>query len=136
MMKTALVLGLVTVRTPRDLDALGLQTEIAGVVVGAVSLLLAAAVAQAIKFQGGKNPKDPSKRRLWFWLLMAAGAVGFFLVNFYVIQPTVAPNLQPQFMNVNAIGTVIVIGTHVLGGFLLSKAFSTGKLASWFPSSR
>lgn len=136
MMKTALVLGLVTVRTPRELDALALQTEIAAAAVGAVFLILAAAIAQAIKFEGGKNPKDPAKRRLWFWVLMAAAAASFFLVNFFVIQPTVALNLQSQFMNVNAIGTVIVLVTYVLGGFLLSKAFSTGKLASWFPSSR
>jgi uncharacterized membrane protein len=125
-----------TVRTPRELDELTLQTYVAGAIVGAIFLLLAATIAQAIKFEGGANPKDPRKRRLCFWFLMIASFAAFFLYNLFAVAPTVSTNLQGRFMTTNVIGSVIVIVTYVVGGFVLSKIFSTGKLANWFSSGR
>ena len=34
-----------------------------------VFLLIAALVSNAIKFEGGANPKDPGKRKMWFWII-------------------------------------------------------------------
>ena len=125
-----------TVRTPRELDELTLQTYVVGAVVGAIFLLLAATISQAIKFEGGAHPKDPRKRRLCFWFLMFVSFAAFFLYNLFAVAPTVSTNLQARFMTTNVIGSVIVIVTYVVGGFVLSKIFSTGKLANWFSSGR
>ena len=130
------IFAVFTVRTPRELDELTVQTYILGAVVGAIFLLLAATIAQAIKFEGGAHPKDPRKRRLCFWFLMIVSFATFFLYNYFAVAPTVSTNLQARFMTTNLIGSVIVIGVYVVGGFVLSKIFSTGKLANWFSSSR
>lgn len=135
-MTNLLVLSVITVRTPRDLDALALQTYISGAIVGGIFLLLAAIIARAIKFEGGAHPKDPGKRRLWFWVLMVASFASFFLYNLFLVAPTVALNLQGLFMTTNLIGSAIAPVTYLVGGFALSKIFSTGKLANWFSSGR
>lgn len=135
-MTMLLAAPVITVQTPRDLDALALQTYIAGAVVGGVFLILAAIIAQAIKFEGGAHPRDPRKRRLCFWSLMVVSFATFFLYNYFVVAPTVSTNLQARFMTTNVIGSAIVIAIYVVGGFVLSKIFSTGKLANWFSSGR
>ena len=133
---TLLADTVITVRTPRDFDALSLQTYIIGAVVGAVFLILATIIAKAIKFEGGAHPRDPRKRRLSFWSLMVVSFATFFLYNYFAVAPTVSINLQARFMTTNVIGSVIVIAVYVVGGFVLSKIFSTGKLANWFSSGR
>ena len=32
-------------------------------------LLIAAIIASIIKYEPGANPKDPRKRKIWFWVL-------------------------------------------------------------------
>ena len=32
-----------------------------------VFLLLAALISKMIAYEGGTNPKDPGKRKMWFW---------------------------------------------------------------------
>ncbi len=135
-MMTTMFFALVTVRTPRDLDALSLQTYVLGAVVGLVFLALAAIIAHAIKFEGGARPKDPGKRRLWFWLLLIVSFVSFFLYNMFIVAPTVSLNLQSRFLTANLVGSAIDIATYVVAGFVLGKIFSTGKLANWFSSGR
>ena len=136
MMTSILLASVITIRTPRDLDALTLQTYVAGAVVGAIFLLLAVTIAQTIKFEGGAHPRDPGKRRLWFWLLMVTSFAAFFLYNLFGVAPNVAANLQGMFMTTNLIGSAIVVATYLVGGFVLSKIFATGKLASWFSVGR
>ena len=130
------ILGLVTVKTPAQLDALSMQTYIFGAIAGAVFLLIAAMIANSIKFEGCSNPKDPGKRRMWFWILMFLSFVAFFLYNMFFVAKTISPNLQSKFMTTNIIGSVIALVVYLILGFILSKAFSTGKLGNWFSSKR
>ena len=126
------ILGFITVRTPQQLNALSMQTYIFGAIVGIIFLALAALIANAIKFQGGSNPKDPRKRRIWFWVLLVVSFIAFFLYNLFGVAPTVSNNLQSDFMNAYVIGTVITIAVYLVLGFILSKTFRTGKLGNWF----
>ena len=128
------ILGMITVKTPAQLDSLSMQTYILGAIVGVVFLLIAAIIASAIKYEGGSKPKDPGKRRLWFWILLFLSFAGFFLYNMYIVSKTVAPNLQPKFMIINIIGSAIAVVAYLILGFVISKIFSTGKLGSWFSS--
>jgi len=61
-------LALISVKTPKQLDALDIQTYIFAAVASLLFLLIAAAIASMIKFEGGSKPSDPGKRRLWFWV--------------------------------------------------------------------
>jgi len=128
------ILGLITVKTPSQLDSLSMQTYIFGAVVGIVFLLIAIIIANAIKYEGGSNPSDPGKRRLWFWVLLFLSFATYFLYNMFIVSKTIAPNLQSKFMTTNIIGSVIALITYFIAGFILSKMFSTGKLGSWFSS--
>ena len=126
----------ITVKTPAQLDELTMQTYIMGAIVGVVFLVIAAIIASVIKYQGGANSPDPKKRRMWFWTLLFASFITFFLYNKFSVSSTVAPNLQPKFMTVTVIGSVIALVTYLIVGFVLSKMFSTGKLGNWFPSKK
>ena len=125
-------LGLIRVTTPRQLNALSIQTYILAAITGVVFLLIAALIANAIKFEGGANPKDPGKRRLWFWALLFACFCIVFLYNLFFVSATIRPNLQGRFITTNIIASVISVFSYLLLGLVLSKMFSTGKLGSWF----
>ena len=131
---TMTILGLITVKTPQQLDALSMQTYIFGAIAGVVFLLLAALLANSIKFEGGANPKDPGKRRMWFWVLLIGALAVFFLYNMFIVAQTISPNLQSKFMTTNVIGSGVSILVYLVFGFILSKIFSKGKLGNWFPS--
>jgi uncharacterized membrane protein len=128
------ILGIITVKTPAQLNSLAIQTYIFGAIVGLACVFIATIIAKAIKFEGGSNPKDPGKRRLWFWLLFFLSFAGFFLYNMLIVSPTIASNLQSKFTTTNLIGSVISAAAYFIAGFVLSKMFPTGKLGSWFSS--
>ena len=128
--------GLITIKTPAQLDALSMQTYILGAIAGIVFLLIAAIIAQTIKFEGGSNPKDPRKRRIWFWILFVATFAAFFSYNMFSVQTTVGPNLQSKFVTTNIISSTIAVVVYFILGFIISKVFSTGKLGNWFHTKR
>ncbi|MBL0178694.1 MAG: hypothetical protein IPP98_06145 [Gemmatimonadetes bacterium] len=130
------ILPQVIVKTPRDLDALAMRTYIAGAVTGGLFLLLAVVIAHSIKFEGGSRPKDPGKRRLSYWLLLFAMLATFFGYNAFAVASGVSTNLQAKFMTINATGCAIALLTYLVVGFVLTKVFSTGKLANWFSAGR
>ncbi len=126
------LLALVTVKTPAQLNALNMQTYIFGAVVGLIMLAIAAIISNRIKFEGGQNPKDPAKRRMWFWLLLGVTFAGFFLYNKFSVAQTVSPNLQGKFMTATLIACGIAVGVYLIAGFALSKAMSRSKIGNWF----
>ena len=104
-----------------------------GVVVFIVMLLIAAVVANAIAFQPGTNPKDPGKRKTWFWILGALTPVlTFFLAYFIVYMGIKMHNVQEKYMTAMCISTAMSFVLYVISGFALSKIFKHGKLSSWF----
>jgi hypothetical protein len=126
----------VTFKTPRDLDALAVHTYILGAVFAAAFLTIAALFASIIQFEGGARPRDPGKRRLWYWILLVCAVASCFLYNALAVAPRVAGNLQSRFLTTNAIATGITAVAYVAAGFVLSRMFSTGKLGNWFGSGR
>ncbi|MBS1495117.1 MAG: hypothetical protein JST55_16545 [Bacteroidetes bacterium] len=127
---------LVSVRTPQDLDSLSIQTYIIGAIVGLVMVIIAAIISNVIKFEGGANPKDPGKRRRWFWILMIISFSSFYLYNKFLVTPTISPNLYSKFQTTSLIGSAIALATFLIVGFVMSKMFSTGKIGNWFPSKK
>ncbi len=99
------------------------------------AILLAAVISNLIKFEAGANPKDPQKRRMWFWILAILGPVAFFLYNILSVIPTIkkGPALD-KFGITHIIGTAIILVGYIVIGFVLSKMMKRGKLGNWFPS--
>ena len=129
-----LLLLVESVRTPRDLAALNMRTYVLSAIIGLAFLLVAAVIAQLIKFEGGSRPRDPKQRRVAFWSLLVASGATAFSYNSFVVASTVAINLKAKFVSTTVISALVTLVVYLLLGFILSKVFSTGKLATWFPA--
>jgi methionine sulfoxide reductase heme-binding subunit len=110
-----------------------LSAYIIAVVIALVFLLLAAIISTAIKFEGGSRPKDPGKRKMWFWIFAVLCPLVVFLYGFLLVRPGInVPSLQDKYMTALGISTGIALILYILVGFILSKAFKHGKLGNWF----
>ncbi len=106
---------------------------IISVVTALVFLLLSAFIANAIKFEGGSNPKDPGKRKMWFWILAVLNPAVIFLLGYFVFMPKGAGLMKKEdFIHALSIGTGIGFILYLIIGFALSKIFKNGKLGHWF----
>jgi sulfoxide reductase heme-binding subunit YedZ len=130
----AVKLVTITTRTLKDLEALQTKTFTMCALIGIGAMLLAAALSQAVKYEGGNRPADPQRRRVILYGVMLASAAGVFAYNAIMVAPTVAKNLIPRFNTMSYIGFAITLVVYFVSAFAMSKIFSTGKLASWFPT--
>lgn len=97
-----------------------------------IFLLLAAIIANAIKFEGGSTPKDPQSRKTWFWILAILNPALGFLLGYFVFKPDANMMVLNNYVNALSIGTAIGFILYILLGFLLSKIFANGKIGHWF----
>lgn len=110
-------------------------------------LLLAILISSLIKYEPGSNPKDPRKRRLWFWILGVLAVILVFVLLFFVIPVPVdaidwtnfTPGEKKNYENAMAHYTMmagIATGTcfvaYVVLGLILSKVFKNKKIGDWF----
>lgn len=98
-----------------------------------IFLLLAAIIANAIKFEGGSNPKDPQSRRSWFWILAILNPAVAYLSGYFIFKPEdVNRMVLNNYVTALSIGTAIGFVLYILLGFILSKVFANGKIGHWF----
>ncbi len=110
-----------------------LSAYIMALVIALVFLLIAAIISNAIKFEGGSHPKDPVKRRTWFWIFAILTPIVIFLTGFlFVRQGIDVPSLRDKYTTALSIGTGIGFIVYLILGFLLSKIFRNGKIGNWF----
>ena len=111
-------------------------------------LLLAMLVASLIKFEPGSNPKDPQKRKLWFWILGVLATILAFVLLFFVIPVPVEAvdwdqivdvsakrryeNLMAHYTMMAGIATGVCFVFYILLCFILSKIFKNKKIGNWF----
>ena len=121
----------------RDVPGLITQTYIIAIIFVVAFILIAVIISNLIKFQGGTNPKDPGKRRLWFWILAVVAPISFYLYNLLMVIPNVktGPALNKFSMH-PPIASGIILVAYILVGFALAKMFSRGKIGNWFPSKK
>lgn len=123
-------------KTPPQLSDLITNTYILAAVAAVVFLLIAMLISKSIAYEGGKNPQDPKKRKIWFWATGIIAAAAFFVYNFFVVKGQIAPipMLQSDFNVCVAISTGVCLATYILLGFVLSRfVFSSGKFGTIFP---
>ncbi|TDO23853.1 hypothetical protein [Pedobacter duraquae] len=97
-----------------------------------VFLLTAAFISTAIKFEGGSRPKDPQKRKTWFWILALLNPAVIFLLGYFVFIPDANIMVVNKYVSALGIGTAIGFLIYIVAGFVLSKIFKNGKLGHWF----
>ena len=111
------------------------ETYIIAVIFIAVTILLAAVISNLIKFEGGANPKDSGKRRMWFWIFAILGPISFFLYNILLVIPSIKKGpAVAKFGVTHIVGSAIILVGYVVIGFVLSKMLKRGKIGNWFPS--
>ncbi|SRX56217.1 hypothetical protein [Aequorivita sp. CIP111184] len=121
----------------KDVPAKITETYIVALIFIVFFIALAILIANLIKFQGGTNPKDPGKRRVWFWILAILAPLTFYLYNFFLVIPNVktGPALNKFSMH-PPIASGVVLVVYIILGFVLAKMMSRGKVGNWFPSKR
>ena len=97
-----------------------------------VFLLIAALVANAINFEQGSRPKDPGRRKTWFWILAVLNPAAIFLLGYFIFKPEANIMLIKRYVNALSLGTAIAFTAYLALGFLLSKVFKNGKIGHWF----
>lgn len=108
-----------------------MSTYILSVIFAAVVLLMAAFISNAIKYEGGANPKDPGKRKMWFWIFAVINPALFYVIAAFVMVPS-SKKESTQWMDSLPIATIIGFAVFIVLGFVLSKVFKNGKLGNWF----
>jgi len=119
----------------RDVEGLITNTYILAVITAVVFVLLAMLVAQLIAYQGGKKPRDPARRRTWFWILAFVNMTIFFSWNYFYVQNQIKPvkALVNDFLMNSAIATGVSLIVYIILGFLLSRALKNRKFGTVFP---
>lgn len=108
-----------------------MSTYLLSIIFAAVVLLIAAVISNAIKYEGGANPKDPGKRKMWFWIFAILNPVIFYALAAFVMFPSNRRELE-QWNDSLPIATIIGFLAYIVLGFVLSKIFKNGKLGNWF----
>ena len=111
-----------------------MTSYIISLIVAAAMILLAALISNAIKFEGGSNPKDPSKRKMWFWVMAIINPIVYFLLGSLVLAPIADDDqmIYDDYMAIVPIATAVGFVVYIIIGFVLSKMFKNGKLGHWF----
>ncbi len=127
-----------------------IQVILVGVLSALVFLLLAALIANMIKFDPGSNPKDPQKRKIWFWVLGIVATLLTFVLLYFVFNPGKTPTeinamqrIPPaqkqtykaefeRYQLMSGISTGITFVLYVVLGFIVSKIFKNKKVGNWF----
>lgn len=96
-------------------------------------ILIAAVISNAIKYEGGSRPKDPAKRKMWFWVMGVLAPVANLLFGLFIYYfPEGNSFAKSKLISAIGIGSAVTFIVYLLVGFILSKMFKNGKLGHWF----
>jgi len=106
---------------------------IIAVVAALLFILIAALISNAIKFEGGAHPKDPAKRKMWFWVMGILAPIANLVFGLFVYYFPQGNNYaKAKLITAIGIGSAVTFVAYLLVGFILSKVFKNGKLGNWF----
>lgn len=108
-----------------------MNTYILSIIFASVILLIVAVISNLIKYEGGANPKDPRKRKIWFWIFAVLNPVLFYVMAKFIIFPV---NTGERSEWNDSLPLAIIVGfiMFIILGFVLSKIFKNGKIGNWF----
>lgn len=104
-----------------------------GAIVFVVCMLLAIITANTIRYEAGIAPQDKKKRKISFWLFAILCPIAIMVICYFGIYCDIRiPSRQDAYLAAMGISSGIFLVAYIVCGFILSKAFPHGKLASWF----
>lgn len=111
-----------------------MNSYITSIIAAGFFILIAVLISNMIQFEGGSNPKDPGKRKMWFWIMAILNPVFFYVLSVFVLAPNPNNNQMgyDDFMALLPIAAGIGFVVYIVLGFVLSKVFKNGKLGNWF----
>jgi hypothetical protein len=111
-----------------------MNSYITSIITAGLFILIAALISNMIQFEGGSNPKDPGKRKMWFWVMGILNPVLFYVLSAFVLAPNPENDqmVYDDYMASLPIAAGIGFVVYVVMGFVLSKVFKNGKLGNWF----
>jgi sulfoxide reductase heme-binding subunit YedZ len=111
-----------------------MNSYIVSIISTGLFILIAALISSAIKYEGGANPQDPKKRKIWFWVMAILNPAAFFLLSAFVLAPNPEDDqmVYDEFMAALPIAAGVGLVVYIVLGFVLSKVFKNGKLGNWF----
>jgi hypothetical protein len=111
-----------------------MSSYIVSIISAGLFILIAALISNAIKFEGGANPSDPKKRKIWFWVMAILNPVVFFVLSAFVLAPNPEDDqmVYDEYMAVLPIAAGVGLLVYVLIGFILSLTIKNGKINNWF----
>ncbi len=111
-----------------------MNSYITSIITAGLFILIAAIISNAIKFEGGSNPKDPAKRKMWFWIMAILNPVLFYVLSAFALAPNPENDqmVYDDYMSSLPIAAGIGVVVYVILGFVLSKVFKNRKLGNWF----
>ena len=124
-------------KNPAELSGLISNTYILAVVAALLGVGLAMLASKMTAYEGGKNPQDAKRRKIWFWVIGIVVTVAFFCYNFFYVKGQIIPNpvLIDDFSVCTAVTTGITFLVYIVVGFILSRfVCKNGKFGTVFPS--
>lgn len=115
-----------------EFQALQSDTYIYAVVVMFFAFAIAFIIATLINYKGTEDTSF-KKRRVWYYVIMAISALGFWLYNDNVIKPKI-DNLvsQNQFSKTNIQCLVIIVLGYLVLGIIVAASFKKSKFHTVF----
>jgi hypothetical protein len=115
----------------RQIDALIGETYVYALIVAIIALGIAFIIAKLVKFQGGKNPRDHIKRRIWYIVIGLITLIAFFLYNALYVSSLIAKApLQAKFSTANILATLLVLVVYVTVGIITMLIMRRSKWGS------
>jgi cytochrome bd-type quinol oxidase subunit 2 len=109
-----------------------LSAYVMAIVIALVFLLIAAVISNLIKYEGGSHPKDPGKRKMWFWIFAIISPIIIFLIGFLVVRTGIkVPSARESYTTALSLGTGLSFILYVVLGLILSKIFKHSKIGNW-----
>ena len=108
-----------------------MSTYILSIIFAAAVLLIAALISNMIQFEGGSNPKDPGKRKMWFWIFAVLNPIIFYSIAAFVMPPSNRKALE-TWNDSLPIAVAIGFVVYIILGFVMAKMFKHGKIGNWF----
>lgn len=118
------------IQTVAQLKELQNETMVYAAIVAVVIFVIAWLAANAIPYQGG-NDRSYIQRRVWFVVLVAVGAISFWLYNdLYVMGFIKQAAFMNQFSGTNLKCLGITIGGSVILSLIVMLCFRHSKFGS------
>lgn len=120
-----------TIQTLKDLTPLISQTYVTAIIVAVIALVIAFAIANLVKWRGGKFDTSFKTRRLWFIIVGIISPIGFYLYNWlYVCSFIEKQSLIAKFTTNYLLATGVEIVVYVILGIVTMLILRKSKWGS------